>query len=401
MDEKIQKLRKAFQELIKSLGYSKERETEVYNTVIRPLEILIEAAKDPESEAKKILRRFRNSIFYSFSNIDERVIENQRLKRDTISKLNEKDIYEKSTINSSYVKTIEDHINLTQSPDQSRGITVESLQIQDSNQHRQNRIEISLDWLMHLLFKFSQDVQAQENIISDLGWSNFLLNFKVYLTNEFYPHLIAIFKITNNLGTDNPIVLTKFLIQKYTEALSPDKQLSILNTAVFEDKGIEICKITADRYCKIMLKVYQGKLYHLQGIKLGEAKAGKEVELPKHKNIEIIQKTIEKELWYLPTENLKKELIMRKEEFNELKAMISSLILNEEIPFIEAPIRRLDVSNQTIIYSFYKIHKKLFGTKQIKDFFITFLKATFSQLDDYTPSTIKAKFSVRPNRFPY
>jgi len=46
---------------------------------------------------------------------------------------------------------------------------------------------------------------------------------------------------------------------------------------------------------------------------------------------------------------------MSQEEYSKLKAMISSLILNEEIPYVEAPIRRLGVSNQAIIYSFYKI----------------------------------------------
>ena len=77
------------------------------------------------------------------------------------------------------------------------------------------------------------------------------------------------------------------------------------------------------------------------------------------------------------------------------------MIINEEVPIIETPFNKLSISNQTIIYSFYKIHEQLFKTKHIRDYFIDFLVTTFSQLHSYDKSTIKTKFSVKPKRFPY
>ena len=77
------------------------------------------------------------------------------------------------------------------------------------------------------------------------------------------------------------------------------------------------------------------------------------------------------------------------------------MIINKEEPIIETPFNSLSISNQTIIYSFYKIHDQLFGTRHIRDYFIDFLKTALSQLHSYDKSTIKTKFSVKPKRFPY
>ena len=92
---------------------------------------------------------------------------------------------------------------------------------------------------------------------------------------------------------------------------------------------------------------------------------------------------------------------MTDEDYVILKDLITAMIIYEEVPIIDTPFNRLSVSNQTIIYSFYKIHVQLFGTRRIRDYFIDFLKATFSQLGSYDYSTVKTKFSVKPNRFPY
>ena len=44
MSDEISQLRKAFQDLSKSLDYPRKKEIEVYDTLIRPLEIIINAA---------------------------------------------------------------------------------------------------------------------------------------------------------------------------------------------------------------------------------------------------------------------------------------------------------------------------------------------------------------------
>ncbi|NOQ98194.1 MAG: hypothetical protein GQ561_08525, partial [Calditrichae bacterium] len=124
-------------------------------------------------------------------------------------------------------------------------------------------------------------------------------------------------------------------------------------------------------------------------------------DLPPHKKIEEVEKIIDDNISYLKSRNFNGELIMTDDNYVRLKEYVAVMIINEEVPVIESPFNTLSVSNQTIIYSFYKIHKQLFGTKIIRDYFIDFLKAVFSQLHSYANSTIKTKFSVKPKRFPY
>jgi len=150
-----------------------------------------------------------------------------------------------------------------------------------------------------------------------------------------------------------------------------------------------------------MLNIYQSKLSTLQGIKDDYRKTKKQIETPYHKNIDNINKAIDEHLGYLTTSVPKGEIIMTYEEYVRLKNYISLLVINEEVPFIEYPFQKLNVTDQTIVYSFYLLHKELLGTKRIKDFFIDFLIKAFTQLQGYTASTIKTKFSVKPKRYPY
>lgn len=401
MSDDIQKLKEYFEQLSQSLNYSKERKNEVYNTVVRPLEIIIKAGEDPKSEESKIIKRFVESIFYNLFYIDESVVTARDLGEDQMVTYDEQTVYEKSNVNSSYLKAIAKHI--PQIPNFSNtGIKVEDVILQEKESRKSDfkKVEINFEWLKYLLGKYFQSENFMEFQISGISYVNFLLNLKLYFTQESFPQLMDLFKITNNLGTDDKIVLIKYLIKKYQDALSPDNQVSVLNTIIFEDKGLEICKKTSDEYSRAMLNVLQSKLFYLQGIKEDIKKVGKPEDIPRYKNVKVVEKTIDKHLDYLKTKH-KGDVIISNEEYEILKEYTVSLLINDEVPFIATQFRKIDISNQTIIYSYYQIQKELFDTRRIKDTFIDFLKATFSQLKNYDKSTLKTKFSVKPKRFPY
>jgi hypothetical protein len=384
------------------MNYSKERKNEVYNKYFRPFEIIIKAGEDPKSEESKIIKRFFESIFYNLLYIDESVVIACDLGEDQMITYDEQKVYEKSNVNSYYLKAIAKHIPQISNYSDT-GIKVEDviLREKESRQNDQGKIEINFDWLLYQLGKYSQIENYPSLQMSGLTWLNYLLNLKIHFTQEFFPQLIDLFKFTNNLGTEDTIILLKFLIKKYKDALSPDNQLSILSTFISDDKGFEVCKETSDEYSRLMLNLYQSKLFHLQGIKEDIIKVEKQIERPLHQNIDKITKIIDEKLDYLTTLNPKGESIMTIDEYEKLKKYVIALIINDDAPRLEPPIRRLNISNQTIIYSFYQIHKEVFSTGLIRNSFIEFLHNTFTQLEKYTKPTIKTKFSVKPKRYPY
>jgi hypothetical protein len=403
MYDELLNIKKAFERLSESLNYSQEKKNELYNSIARPLEIFIKASRDPKSEEKNIIKRLIESIYFFILNIDESVVNKKDLYEDKIIILDSPlEILKKSNINAAYLSAIEKHISLSFNSPES-GIRVEDAirAHEEFKNNDLNKIDISQDWLIYHLSKFMQNENYLVFQFSELNWANFLLNLKVYFVKEFFSKLIDLYKITNNLGTDDTILLIKSQIKKYIEALSPAKQLFILSTFILDNKGFDICKRTSDEYSRVMLNIYQSKLSTLQGIKDDYRKVKEQIETPYHKNIDNINKAIDEHLGYLTTSIPKGEIIMTNEEYTRLKNYISLLVINEEVPFVEYSFQKLNVSDQTIIYSFYLLHKELFGTKPIKDFFIDFLLETFTQLQEYTASTLKTKFSVKPKRYPY
>ena len=402
MSDEISQLRKAFQDLSKSLDYPRKKEIEVYNTLIRPLEIIINAANDPESEESKTIKIFIDSIFSYMLNIDESVEKCREWKIDKVVTWDQQSNFELVKLNSFYLKAISKC--LSHGPiysDTGNQVLHTILHEKQSRQNDYAKIEINFDWLMYVFGKYTQSETFLSLKISELPWLNFLLNLKLFFTDEFFPRLISLFARTNNLGTDDPAVLIRFLLKKYKDAMSPNNQLSLLSTFVFDNNRFEISKQTSDRYSVEMQKIYQTKLFFLYGIKEDIKRIERRPNSPPHKRIEEIERIFDDNLSFLKSINPKGELIMTDEDYERLKEYITIMIINEEVPIIETPFNRLSISDRTIIYSFYKIHQQLFGTKHIRDYFIDFLKAAFSQLHSYDKSTIKTKFSVKPKLFPY
>ena len=402
MSDEISQLRKAFQDLTKSLDYPRKKEIEVYDTLIRPLEIIINAANDPESEESKTIKIFIDSIFSYMLNIDESVEKCREWKIDKVVTWDQQSNFELVKLNSFYLKAISKC--LSHGPiysDTGNQVLHTILHEKQSRQNDYAKIEINFDWLKYVFGKYTQSETFLSLKISELPWLNFLLNLKLFFTEEFFSQLISIFAHTNNLGTDDPGVLIRFLLKKYKDAMSQNNQLSLLSTFIFDNNRFEISKQTSDRYSVAMQKIYQTKLFYLYGIKESIKQVERQPDLPPHKKIEEVEKIIDDNISYLKSKNFNGELIMTDDNYVRLKEYVTVMIINEEVPVIESPFNTPSVSNQTIIYSFYKIHKQLFGTKIIRDYFIDFLKAVFSQLHSYANSTIKTKFSVKPKRFPY
>ena len=402
MSAEISELRKAFQDLSKSLDYSRKKEIEVSDYIIRPIEIIINAANDPESEESKTIKIFLDSVFSYMLNIDESIEKCHDWKIDKVITWDQQSNYELVKLNSSYLKAVSKYFSHGLFHSETGNQILDAiLNEQESRQNDHAKIEISVDWLMFVVRKYTQSETFVSNEISKLPWLNFLLNLKLFFTEEFFSQLISLFAHTNNLGTDDPVVLLKFLFRKYKDAMSPNNQLSLLSSFVFDNNRFEISKQTSDRYCVAMQKIYQTKLHFLYGINEDIKQIVIQSDSHSHKRIEEIERAIDDNLSYLKSKNPKDELIMTDEDYVILKDLITAMIIYEEVPIIDTPFNRLSVSNQTIIYSFYKIHVQLFGTRRIRDYFIDFLKATFSQLGSYDYSTVKTKFSVKPNRFPY
>lgn len=398
--DNIDKIKKYWEILKKQEGYSNDK-VETGEIIIEILELIKTASKNQKSEESKIIKRIIESIFYSLLNIDVSVVKAHDLDEDKVVSCDEPSIYKNSYVNSSYLEAISKHIpQLSAFYNTGNQVLDAILQKGELRENGLKKIEINFEWLNYIFGKYFQNENLMTFQISEHYFVNILLGIKVYITQEFFPQLMNLFKITNNLGTENIIVLTKYLIEKHQEALLKNKQVSILSTFIYKNKSIEICKKTSNKYSKAILNVLQSKLYYIQGIKVDKKQNRNLKDIPQHKNVKVVKKTIDNYLRYL-TEEHNGELIMSNEEYEILKEHTVSLIINNTVPHISTKFRKINVSNLTIIYSYYQIHNEFFDNQNIRDTFINFLKAYFSQLKNYEKSTIKTKFSVRPKRFPY
>lgn len=94
--------------------------------------------------------------------------------------------------------------------------------------------------------------------------------------------------------------------------------------------------------------------------------------------------------------NRNNEKIMSETEFTRLINSINYLIETGSVPEKIKIITQINISADYIRYTFYTIHKALYGTKKIKPEWISFLKAVFSQFNNSEWQTLKTKFSAKP-----
>lgn len=109
-------------------------------------------------------------------------------------------------------------------------------------------------------------------------------------------------------------------------------------------------------------------------------------------------KTIANEiLKYMSGVNINNEKIMETPQFNRMLAYTFQLIETNKVPSTINKIPQINISAETIRYTFYQIHKALYGIRPKRDEWIDFLHAVFYQFDNSEWNTTKTKFSVKPS----
>lgn len=91
--------------------------------------------------------------------------------------------------------------------------------------------------------------------------------------------------------------------------------------------------------------------------------------------------------------------IMSDVDYSTLLAVMEAFLRDELVPAIIKPFPQIEVSNEFIRYTFYLIHKELFGTRQIRQVMIDLIHALFSQFAGTESATTKTKFSVKPRHY--
>lgn len=97
--------------------------------------------------------------------------------------------------------------------------------------------------------------------------------------------------------------------------------------------------------------------------------------------------------------NVKNEKIMPEADFNRMMEYTYFLIEKQKIPTGIKPISQTGFASIAIRYTYYKIHEFLYGTQSIKQEWIDFIHAIFSQFSNTSTSTTKAKFSQKPKSY--
>ncbi len=124
------------------------------------------------------------------------------------------------------------------------------------------------------------------------------------------------------------------------------------------------------------------------------------IPISKQKTLVEKQQLAHEYIQFLSGVNRNNELIMSQKEYRNLLEYTSYLIQFEKVPVGVERIKPTMISKAHIKYTYYLIHKNLYGTNPIKDVFIHFLSAVFLDFEK-TPAfkSLKANFSHKPDSY--
>lgn len=112
------------------------------------------------------------------------------------------------------------------------------------------------------------------------------------------------------------------------------------------------------------------------------------------------QKTFATEhLKFMGGANVQQEKIMQDNDFKRMMDYTYHLIETGKLPKDIKEIPQVNISTQHIRYTYYIIHKNLYGTKGIKKEWIDFLHKVFKQFSNTEKKTTKTKFSTKPQNY--
>ncbi len=99
-------------------------------------------------------------------------------------------------------------------------------------------------------------------------------------------------------------------------------------------------------------------------------------------------------LQYMKGKNEKQKIILTESDYNLLIQYTTHLIEKEEVPVISKQLEP-DVTNDTIRFTYWALHKELYTTKQIRTYFYEFIKAVFTKFKDSEIKSIKSQFGTK------
>jgi len=91
--------------------------------------------------------------------------------------------------------------------------------------------------------------------------------------------------------------------------------------------------------------------------------------------------------------------IMSQSDYDRMILAIREMLKYELAPKLTPRISKLNITNELLKFAFYILHKKLYGIKPQRKYFIDFLKNNFKQFDDTTEKVLKSRFSIQPKYF--
>ncbi|TXI96873.1 MAG: hypothetical protein E6Q35_06980 [Chryseobacterium cucumeris] len=95
---------------------------------------------------------------------------------------------------------------------------------------------------------------------------------------------------------------------------------------------------------------------------------------------------------YLKLYNTSREKILSDEDFDYLISKLDELHSTGVLPELPRKINTVNISKNLLSYTFWLLHKYLYGTKSIKPYYLEFVKSIFSCFDSWELGTFKKKF---------
>lgn len=97
--------------------------------------------------------------------------------------------------------------------------------------------------------------------------------------------------------------------------------------------------------------------------------------------------------------NPSNQAIMSRVDFDRLLTYTDHLVLTNTLPDEILPIAQTGISNEHIRFTFYQLHKQLFGTRKKRPTFIDFIHTVFAQFNGTAKTTTNSKFSTPPKSY--
>lgn len=107
----------------------------------------------------------------------------------------------------------------------------------------------------------------------------------------------------------------------------------------------------------------------------------------------------QEQLKFMTGVNVHQHKIMTDAEYKRMINYTFTLIETGKIPSAIQQIPKINLSTIYIRYTYYLIHKNLYGTSAIKKEWIDFLHKVFKQFSTFSKKTTKTKFSTKPSSY--